>query len=35
METGTVLEVKGDFVTWRCERTGKVHTDIITQLQKI
>ena len=35
METGTVLNVRGDMVTWRCERTGEVHTDRMSELQKI
>ena len=35
METGTVLEVRGDIVTWRCERTGEVHTDRLSDVEKI
>jgi hypothetical protein len=35
METGTVLEVRGDMVTWRCERTGEVHTDKMHELEKM
>ena len=35
METGTVLEVRGDMVTWRCDRSGEVHTDRMSELQRI
>ena len=35
METGTVLSVRGDMVTWRCNRSGDVHTDRMSELQRI
>jgi len=35
METGTVLSVREDMVTWRCDRSGEVHTDRMSELQII
>ena len=35
METGTVLSVKDGMVAWRCERTGEVHLDRMSELERI